>query len=166
MRPTAERAREAVFDILAHNRFAPRDLCLDARVLDAFAGTGAMGLEALSRGARFVTFMERDRAARQAIERALKAWGETGRAAILAADATKPPRATGPCDLVFLDPPYAEPLAAPALAALAAAGWLAQGALAIVEIAARAAFPPPEGFAMLDERTYGAARILFLRYGA
>ena len=138
VRPTAERAREAVFDILAHGRLAPGDIYEDARVLDAFAGTGAMGLEALSRGARFATFLDKDRAARQALTRTLAAWGETGRAAVLAADALKPPRATGPCELAFLDPPYGEPAAAPALAALAAAGWLAPGALAVVELAARA----------------------------
>ena len=164
VRPTAERAREAVFDILAHGRLAPGVIYEDARVLDAFAGTGAMGLEALSRGARFATFLEKDRAARLVLSRTLAAWGETARASVLAGDATKPPRATGPCDLAFLDPPYGEPVAAPALTALAAAGWLAPGALAIVELGARAGFAPPAGFTLLDERRYGAARILFLRH--
>jgi 16S rRNA (guanine966-N2)-methyltransferase len=166
VRPTAARAREAVFDILAHPRFAPGVIYEDARVLDAFAGTGAMGLEALSRGARFATFLERDRAARQALIATLDAWDESGRAAVLTGDALKPPRASGPCELVFLDPPYGEPVAAAALAALAAAGWFAPGALAVVELAARAAFAPPGGFTLLDERGYGAAHILFLRYEA
>jgi 16S rRNA (guanine966-N2)-methyltransferase len=166
VRPTAARAREAVFDILAHHGRAEGAVYDDARVLDAFAGTGAMGLEALSRGARFVTFLERDRAARQALIATLAAWGEAGRAAVLTADATRPPRASGPCELAFLDPPYDQPVAAPALTALAAAGWLAPGALAVVEVAARAAFAPPAGFALVDERRYGAARVLFLRYEA
>jgi 16S rRNA (guanine966-N2)-methyltransferase len=165
VRPTAERAREALFDILAHGRFAPAPACADALVLDAFAGTGALGLEALSRGARFATFMERDRAARDALARNIAALAETARASVLAADALRPPRAGGPCDLVFLDPPYGEAIAAPALAALAASQWLAAGALVVVELAARAAFAPPAGFATLWERRYGAARPVFLRYG-
>jgi 16S rRNA (guanine966-N2)-methyltransferase len=85
--------------------------------------------------------------------------------AVLTADAQKPPRAAGPCELVFLDPPYDEPIAAPALAALAKAGWVAADALVVVELAARAGFVPPGGFALVEERGYGAARILFLRYG-
>jgi 16S rRNA (guanine966-N2)-methyltransferase len=163
VRPTAARAREAVFDILAHGRFAPGAIYDDALVLDAFAGTGAMGLEALSRGARFATFMEKDRAARQALIRTLAAWGETQNSAVVAADALKPPRAAGPAGLAFLDPPYGEPIAAPALAALAASGWLAADALVVLELASRTPFAPPDGFALLDERAYGAARILFLR---
>jgi 16S rRNA (guanine966-N2)-methyltransferase len=166
VRPTAARAREAVFDILAHHRLSPGGFYVDARVLDAFAGTGAMGLEALSRGARFATFLERDRAARQALLKTIAAWGETERAAVLTGDARKPPRATGPCELVFLDPPYDEPIAAAALAALATARWVAAGALVVVEMAARAGFVLPAGFTLIDERGYGAARILFLRHGA
>jgi 16S rRNA (guanine966-N2)-methyltransferase len=163
LRPTSERAREAVFDILAHGRFGPRPVYEDALVLDAFAGTGAMGLEALSRGARFATFLETDRAARREIERTLAAIEETAHAAVLAADALKPPRAAGMCNLAFLDPPYDKPVAADALAALAAAGWLAPGALVVVELRARARFEPPQGMILLEERRYGAARILFLR---
>ncbi|HUZ72790.1 MAG TPA: 16S rRNA (guanine(966)-N(2))-methyltransferase RsmD [Stellaceae bacterium] len=164
VRPTGERAREALFDILAHGRFGAAPAFEDARVLDAFAGTGALGLEALSRGARFATFLERDRAARAALARNIAALGESARAAVLTADALHPPRATGPCDLVFLDPPYGEDLAAPALAALAAAGWVAADAIAVVELPAREAFAPPAGFIVADERRYGAARIVFLRY--
>jgi 16S rRNA (guanine966-N2)-methyltransferase len=164
VRPTAERAREAVFDILAHGRFAAGAVVDDARVLDAFAGTGAYGLEALSRGARFASFMEKDRAARAALARNIAGLGEDARSAVLAADALKPPRAAGgPCDLAFLDPPYDEAVSAEALQALAGAGWLGAGALAVVEVAARRVFAAPAGFALLDERRYGAARILFLR---
>ena len=164
VRPTGERAREALFDILAHGRFGEDDACRDAMVLDAFAGTGAFGLEALSRGARHASFMEKDRAARDTLKKNAAALGETQRAAILAADATRPPRASGPCPLAFLDPPYREGLAAPALDALAKAGWLADSALVIAEMAARDTLDPPEGFTLLEERRYGAAKFAFLRY--
>jgi 16S rRNA (guanine966-N2)-methyltransferase len=164
VRPTSERAREAMFDILAHGAFAPRPAYEDARVLDAFAGTGALGLEALSRGARFASFMERDRGARLALTGIIDAWGETRNSAVITGDALKPPRASGPCELLFLDPPYGETAAAGALAALAEAGWVASDAVAVVELPARAPFAPPEGFALLDERRYGAARIVFLRH--
>ena len=163
VRPTSERARAALFNILAHGRFGPRPIYEDARVLDAFAGTGAFGLEALSRGARFATFIEKDRAARDALAANVKALGEDQRARIVAADATAPPRPDGPYDLAFLDPPYRRDLASPALVALAASGWLAPGALVIVEMAARGDFEPPEGFELLEERRYGAGRLVFLR---
>ena len=166
VRPTGERAREALFDILMHGRLSDgRSAYEDAQVLDAFAGTGALGLEALSRGARFASFIERDRAARAVLKENIAALGETQRAAILAGDATKPPRASGSCSLAFLDPPYREDLAAPALTALGKAGWLAENALVIVELAAREDFDLPDGFTLLDERRYGAAKFVFLRYG-
>ncbi|HLI22271.1 MAG TPA: 16S rRNA (guanine(966)-N(2))-methyltransferase RsmD [Stellaceae bacterium] len=164
VRPTSDRAREAVFDILAHGRFAEQDACMDAMVLDAFAGTGAFGLEALSRGARHASFIEQDRAARAALQQNIAALGETAHAALLMGDATRPPRATGACSLIFLDPPYGEDFAAPALTALATAGWIAKGALAVVEIAAKKDLDEIEGFTRLDERRYGAAKFVFLRY--
>ena len=166
VRPTSERAREALFDILAHGRLSDGPAYEDAQVLDAFAGTGAFGLEALSRGARYVSFIERDRDVRALLKENITTLGETLHAAIIAGDALKPPRATGPCSLAFLDPPYREDLTAPALLGLARAGWLADNALVIVELAAREDFEVPNGFALLDERRYGAARFVFLRYGA
>jgi 16S rRNA (guanine966-N2)-methyltransferase len=165
VRPTSERAREALFNILAHGRFGSRPAFEDARVLDVFAGTGAFGLEALSRGARFATFIEKDREARDVLAANITALGESARTRLLSVDATAPPRADGPYDLVFLDPPYRSGLAAPALIALAQAGWLAPGALVIVELAARGDFEPPPGFEMLEERRYGAGRLVFLRSG-
>jgi 16S rRNA (guanine966-N2)-methyltransferase len=166
VRPTAERAREALFDILAHGRLSEgRPAYEDAQVLDAFAGTGAFGLEALSRGARRVTFIENDRAVRAVLMQNITALGETQNAAIVSGDATKPPLASGPCTLAFLDPPYRENLAPAALTALAKTGWLADGALVIVELAAREDAELPEGFTVLDERRYGAAKFIFLRYG-
>jgi len=164
VRPTSERARQALFNILAHGRFAPAPVFEDARVLDVFAGTGAFGLEALSRGARFATFIEQDRDAREALAANIKALGETSRTRILAVDATAPPRADGPYDLVFLDPPYRSGLAAPALEALTRTGWLGPDALVIVELAARSDFEPPTGFVSLEERRYGAGRLVFLRH--
>lgn len=164
VRPTSDRAREAVFDILAHGRFAEQDVCLDAIVLDAFAGTGAFGLEALSRGARHASFIEQDRTARAVLQKNIAALGEASHSAILTADATRPPRATGACSLVFLDPPYEEDLATPALKALTQSNWIAKEALVIVEIAVKEELDEPEAFTRLDERRYGAAKFVFLKY--
>ena len=164
VRPTSDRARESVFDILAHGRFSEQDACLDAMVLDAFAGTGAFGLEALSRGARHAVFIEKDREARASLQKNIAMLGETAHSAIINGDATRPPRATGACSLVFLDPPYGEDLAAPALSALAQSGWLAGDALVVVEIAAKEDLDVPEKFGPLEERRYGAAKFVFLRY--
>ena len=164
VRPTADRAREAVFDILAGGRFSEQDACLDAMVLDAFAGTGAFGLEALSRGARHASFMENDRTARAALQQNIATLGETAHAAIVNGDATRSPRATGACSLVFLDPPYGENLALPALKALVQSGWIAKAALVVVEIGGKEDLAPPDNFEPLDERRYGAAKFVFLRY--
>jgi 16S rRNA (guanine966-N2)-methyltransferase len=163
-RPTSDRARESVFDILAHGRFSEQDACLDAMVLDAFAGTGAFGLEALSRGARYAVFIENDRDARASLQKNIAALGETTHSAIVNGDVTRPPRATGACSLVFLDPPYEEGLATPALKALAQSGWLANNALAVVEIAVKEDIEAPDNFELLEERRYGAAKFAFLRY--
>lgn len=164
VRPTSDRAREALFNILSHGDFAAAGLPFaDAYVVDAFAGTGALGIEALSRGAARVAFIETDRAAVAALRRNLTALDEEDAADIVAGDATRPPRAPYPCALVLLDPPYRGGLAAPALEALARMGWLAPRALAVVELAAKELFSPPAGFAMIDERRYGAARLVFLR---
>jgi 16S rRNA (guanine966-N2)-methyltransferase len=164
VRPTSERAREALFDILTHAAFAERELLEGAHVLDAFAGTGALGLEALSRGAAQGYFMERDRAARAQLQENVKSLGEERRAAILAADATHPPRAAAPCDLVLLDPPYDKDFAAPALIALAEQGWIADGAIVAAELSVKRALAAPPGFSLLDERRYGKAKVYFLRY--
>jgi 16S rRNA (guanine966-N2)-methyltransferase len=164
VRPTSDRAREALFDILAHGRFAEQPVYLDARVLDAFAGTGAFGLEALSRGAAQASFMEKDRTALAALRANIAALREERNAAVLGVDVLHPPRAGAPATLVFLDPPYGQDLAAPALTALATAGWLAAGALVVAEVGARETLTAPAGFQPLQERKYGAARLVFLRY--
>jgi 16S rRNA (guanine966-N2)-methyltransferase len=166
VRPTSDRAREALFNILSHGRFAAAGLPFAGKpVLDAFAGTGALGLEALSRGASAAIFIETEREALSALRRNITTLGEEDSAQVLAGDATRPPRAVLRCAVVFLDPPYGSGLAAPALAALAAAGWLAEDALAVAEVAAREPLPAPAGFSVIDERVYGAARLVFLRRG-
>jgi 16S rRNA (guanine966-N2)-methyltransferase len=152
-----------LFDILTHLARTGGGPALEgARVLDAFAGTGALGLEALSRGAAHASFMERDRVALDALARNLEACGETASAEILRVDATRPPAAGSPRDIVFLDPPYGKGLAESGLAALAAKGWFAPDAIAAIEIGAREDFDLPDGFTLRDERRYGAARIVIV----
>lgn len=163
-RPTADRVRQALFDMLWHAPWAGRSAVDGALVLDAFAGTGALGLEALSRGAAHATFLETDRAALGALRANIAACREAERCAVLPADATRPPRAARACTLVFLDPPYGEYLVETSLRALSAAGWVAPDAVVCVEAqAATASAPPPPGFALLAERAHGPARVLFLR---
>ena len=164
VRPTSDRAREALFNILAHGRLAADGSPIaGAVVLDAFAGTGALGLEALSRGAAEAVFIERDPEAVAVLRRNVASLRESDRAEILPGDATRPIRAGVQCAVAFVDPPYRSGLAAPALEALDRAGWLAPDALAIAELGAPEEFEPPAGFSLLDERVYGAARLVFLR---
>src|SRR4029450_8478521 len=146
VRPTSDRAREALFNILEHGQFAEdgTSALIDARVLDVFAGSGALGLEALSRGAAQLTCIENSATARSALRANAKTLGETARVTVVQADATKPPTPAGPpCRLVLMDPPYRSGLAAPALAALAERGWLAAGALCVGEVSAAGALPTP-----------------------
>jgi 16S rRNA (guanine966-N2)-methyltransferase len=159
-RPTADRVRQALFDTLLHAPWGGRDLIEGAAVLDAFAGTGALGLEALSRGAATATFLETDKAALTVLRQNVVACKAESRCRVLAADATRPPPGT-PCGLVFLDPPYGRDLVARAVAALAAAGWIAPGALVIAELG-RGEDLPILG-APLDARTHGAARVAVWR---
>jgi 16S rRNA (guanine966-N2)-methyltransferase len=176
LRPTADRTREALFNSLCQGKLDWRPKGLDgdggapggnplvgAAVLDAFAGTGALGLEALSRGAGLVSFMENQAAALNACQTNIETLGEAEHGKLLRCDVLRPPKAVAPCVLVLMDPPYNQDLAPPALAALQAAGWLAPGALATVELMASEPFTPPGGFETLDERKYGKARLVFLR---
>lgn len=168
-RPTSDRARQAVFNVLEHAAWAPGLAGL--RVIDLFAGSGALGLEALSRGAAFCLFVETDPAARGVIRdnvEALGAKGELfGRTRIHRRDATdlglRPGADGAPFDLAFLDPPYAKGLGEQALAELTAGGWLAPGAVVVFERGADELDPVTPGFERLDERSYGAARVFFLR---
>lgn len=165
VRPTSDRARESLFNILEHGKLATGGLSplRDARVLDAFCGTGALGLEALSRGATSATFLDLDPAALRLARTNARTLDELAHAEFITADATRPPRAAAPCALVFLDPPYGEGLAAPALLALADAGWFCPGAIAVVETAHHETVTAPGGFAVVDERRYGKAKLTFLR---
>jgi 16S rRNA (guanine966-N2)-methyltransferase len=168
IRPTADRTRQALFDVLEHGRLVEGggSAVVDAVVLDAFCGSGALGLEALSRGAAEATFMDANRAALDCARANAKHLGV--QASFILANVTNPPRPLKPATLVFLDPPYGSGLGARALAALASAGWLAPGAIASLEMpgAELAQFAVPPGFERLDERRYGKARILLLRAAA
>ncbi len=172
IRPTGERQRKALFDILGHGRFAPGGVSMlqDAHVLDVFAGTGALGLEALSRNAATCVFVDRAPAARRAIEANIKMLAAGPRTRFVVADATKlpaaPPEPWAPANLVFLDPPYRSGLALAALGELAARGWLAAGAVCVVELALDEAFEVPAGFALVDSRSYGKSKFVFLAHGA
>jgi 16S rRNA (guanine966-N2)-methyltransferase len=168
VRPTSDRAREALFNILQHGHFTEDGTSplVDARVLDVFAGSGALGLEALSRGAAHLTCIENSATARSALRANVKTLGETSHVTVVQADATKPPAAAGPPSrLLLMDPPYRSALAAPALTALAHRGWLAAGAICVVEISAAESLETPAGFTPLDDRRYGKAKLVFLRYG-
>ncbi|OYX36222.1 MAG: 16S rRNA (guanine(966)-N(2))-methyltransferase RsmD [Caulobacterales bacterium 32-69-10] len=163
-RPTGDRARQAVFNILEHAAWS-RPL-VEARVIDLFAGSGALGFEAISRGAAFCLFVETDEAARGAIRDNMEAFGLFGAARVHRRDATDlgvRPGSAGPAfDIAFMDPPYAKGLGERALAGLLAGGWLAPEALVVLE---RGSDEPPlaaPGFEVLDQRTYGAATVWFL----
>jgi 16S rRNA (guanine966-N2)-methyltransferase len=164
-RPTADRLRQTVFDVLTHAY--PDDL-RDARVLDLFAGTGALGLEAISRGARYALFVEHGIDARGAIRTNVEALGLTGRTRIFRRDATRlgPAGTVEPFGLVFADPPYGRGLAEQALASAIQGNWLIRGALVVVEEAANSALRPVPGLAELERRSIGEAAVTFLRMNA
>jgi 16S rRNA (guanine966-N2)-methyltransferase len=171
-RPTSDRARQAVFNILEHAAWSPG--LRDQRVIDLFAGSGALGFEALSRGAAFCLFVETDDAARGAIRENVDGLspggGLFGRTRVHRRDATDlgtRPGADGPAfGMAFLDPPYAKGLGEQALARLAEGGWLAPGAVIVFERGSDEPDFNVEGFEKLDARDYGAARVHFLRFTA
>lgn len=164
VRPTSDRARQAIFNVLMH-RF---DAVRGAKVLDAFAGSGALGLEALSRGADSLVAFEIARPALEALKRNIKACHEIARTLVFSSDVRNPPHAASqkhyaPCSLVFLDPPYEKGLIPPTLIALQAAGWIAPEALIVAEMAAKEDLPEIAGFTIEDERRYGKAKVVLLR---
>lgn len=164
IRPTSDRVREALFNILAHGL---EGATLEgARVLDLFAGTGALGLEALSRGARFCLFVEDGAEARGLIRQNVEAFGLTGVTKIFRRDATDlgPAGNQGVYGFAFLDPPYGQGLAERALLSAARGGWLTDGAICIVEEAKDAALEWPAGFTQVDQRSWGDTTVCFLRY--
>ncbi|MEQ8405899.1 MAG: 16S rRNA (guanine(966)-N(2))-methyltransferase RsmD [Oceanicaulis sp.] len=166
-RPTTDRVRESVFNKLAH---APWSRPLDgARVIDLFAGSGALGLEAISRGAAFALFVETEAAARGAIRTNVEALQLYGCTKLHRRDATdlgaKPAKVGPPFDLAFMDPPYGKGLGERALANLTDGGWLADDALAVLEEARRAEFTAPAGWAVLDALEAGDTVVRFLGRG-
>lgn len=159
-RPTSDRTRESLFNILSH-RYAKE--LEDASVLDVFAGSGALGLEALSRGAGSLLLLEHDRKACVAIKQNIEACHAKDRARLIPADCLKPPLAPGYSTLIFMDPPYHAGLAEPALKALIEKGWIVQGALLLLELGPRDHWEMRPGFEELDHRQWGKAHFYFLR---
>jgi len=160
LRPTSDRVREALFNLLAHGDHPPVE---GARVLDLFAGTGALGFEALSRGAQRCVFVDDHAPARALIRENAERLGLTGAVKIWRRDATR----LGPCrgapfDLVLADPPYRSGLGPAALASALAGGWIAPDARVVLEIAADEASEPPPALAIADDRRYGETRIVVL----
>lgn len=162
IRPTSDRLREAVFNILAHGYDDPIS---GARVLDLFAGTGALGLEAMSRGAAFALLIDDGAEARALMRHNVEALGLGGVTRIFRRDATRlgPVHPNAPFGLVFLDPPYRKGLAEKSLASLRDGGWLAPDALVVVEEAADAGFAAPAGYVEIERRRYDDTEFTFLR---
>ena len=163
-RPTSDRVRESVFNILAHGM--PDFVLEGAKVLDLFAGTGALGIEALSRGASFCMFVEEDAQARGTIRENVDNLGLTGITKIFRRDATD----LGPAGkyagyaLLFADPPYDYGLAPKALASAASGGWLLPGAICVIEDRATSTITLPPGFTQIDARTWGDTQVAFARF--
>jgi 16S rRNA (guanine966-N2)-methyltransferase len=162
IRPTADRLRESLFNILVH---AYDDPIQDARVLDLFAGTGALGIEAVSRGAGFALFVDNGAEARALLRNNVEALGLGGVTKVYRRDAADlgPAHPMEPFSLVFLDPPYGKGLAEKALISLRDGGWLVTGALAVVEEAKASEIKAPEGFEELERRAYDDTEFVFLQ---
>jgi 16S rRNA (guanine966-N2)-methyltransferase len=164
-RPTSDRARQAVFNVLEHAAWAPE--LQGVRVVDLFAGSGALGFEAMSRGAGFCLFVEIGDAARGAIRENAETFGVTGSVRVhrrSAVEMGERPASTGPAfDIAFLDPPYHKGLGELALAGLLAGDWLKPGAVVVLERGSGEPEIETPGYERLDARDYGAARVLFLR---
>ena len=159
LRPTSDRVRESLFSMLEGGRFG--DPIDGARVLDLFAGTGALGLEALSRGAAQVTFVDDGRVAQKLLAENIATLGLRDATRVIRASALRLPPAEGAAQLIFLDPPYGKDLGPKALAAARAQGWIAPDALIVWE--ERGPQDPPEGFTLLEHKTYGDTVMTLLR---
>ncbi|MFK7945190.1 MAG: 16S rRNA (guanine(966)-N(2))-methyltransferase RsmD [Paracoccaceae bacterium] len=161
LRPTSDRVRESLFNVLEHGDYPPIE---GARVLDIFAGTGALGLEALSRGAAWAVFIDDGVAARGLIRQNIDTLRAIGQTKLWRRDATK----LGPCrgapfDLIFADPPYEQGLGFNALISAIAGGWIAEGATVVLEESAAARIDPMPKLSLMDERSYGDTRIMIYR---
>jgi 16S rRNA (guanine966-N2)-methyltransferase len=168
VRPTSDKVRQAVFNILAHNDFGSGFSLEGARVADLFAGTGALGIEALSHGARFCLFVDDSAESRAVIRSNVETLQLTGMTKIWRRDATQlgpvPAGSGGPFNLVFLDPPYRKQLVLAAMTSLAEGTWLAPAAILVAETAEDEPLPASAVFRMLDDRVYGDTRVNFWRF--
>lgn len=174
LRPTSSFIREAIFNILKHGRFlhsdafinTGADLLENQHVVDIFCGTGALGIEALLRGAKYVTFIDEDSKMLALTRQNIEHINEADHAGFIRSDSTLLPRAKTSCMLAFIDPPYNQNLAAPALESLRDNGWLAPGAVAVVEQGKRDDPVTPTGYQFLDDRVHDKTRITVLQYVA
>ncbi|NVJ71136.1 MAG: 16S rRNA (guanine(966)-N(2))-methyltransferase RsmD [Alphaproteobacteria bacterium] len=163
VRPTTDRMRERLFSMLMHSRYPDME---GARVADIFAGTGALGLEALSRGAAHATFIEQARPSLDCIKRNIETLGVQAETTLLPKNATALPDAKEPCDFIFMDPPYRKGLVIPTLERLLEKGWLATDGAIICELGSDEDITAPDGLVVLDDRTQGQQRILILTKNA
>lgn len=162
-RPTSDRARENLFNILGHGDYAKR--LRGGRILELFAGTGALGLEALSRGAAHCTFVETGKPALAALRANIAKCRAEDRSRVIASDAYRLGRQSRPFDIVLLDPPYKEGAVEEAIAAALEAGVIGKDTLVIAQLDPKTPISVPDGFVLQDDRKYGAARFLFLTLG-
>jgi 16S rRNA (guanine966-N2)-methyltransferase len=167
IRPTGGKARGAIFNILMHGEFSAAECSplIGKCAIDLFCGTGALGLEALSRGAEHVTFVDQSSESIALAAANVRNLKEEGSAHFLRNDSAALPPARKSCSLAFLDPPYNSGLAAKSLASLDRQGWLEDTAIAVIELSHKEQFAPPEHYTLFDERRYGNTRIVFVRYG-
>jgi len=164
LRPTSDKVRQAIFNVIAHKDFGFGFKLKDTRVVDLFAGTGAMGIEALSRGAKYCLFIDNAAESRALIRRNVEALGLTGTTKIWRRDATELGLldTLQPFDLAFLDPPYRKDFLEPALKSLRDGGWLKERSLVVAETSGDETAPAVPGYTLLDDRTYGETRVAFL----
>jgi 16S rRNA (guanine966-N2)-methyltransferase len=166
IRPTADRTREALFNILGHGkeyRTSGGPLPIGAKVLDVFCGTGALGIEAISRGAAQVTFMDNHRQSLKLAQQNARNLDVQRQISLINRDGTLPGSGNSAIDLVLMDPPYKMGLAPASLKQLKAGNWLKQDCICVVELAVKEPFEAPDSFEILDERKYGAAKLVFLK---
>ncbi len=163
IRPTSGRTRGAVFNILTHGRFyGENSPIIGSRIVDIFCGTGALGLEAFSRGAAHVTFVDENQRAVDITRKNVEKFGEMKNASFIRSDSTRIPPAIKPCKLAFLDPPYESGLAPKGLKSLVKGGWLEKGAIVVVEISKKEELEIPEEFEKVSERIYNSTKIILL----
>lgn len=162
IRPTSDRAREAIFNLLMHGKYAGENV-IEAHVVDLCCGTGALGLEALSRGSRKATFIDRSKQSLELAKQNVTHCGANGQSHFLLADAAKLPPTSDPANLVIIDAPYASPMLLPAYDSLRVGGWLAPGSLIVAEQSHSNEAPILAGASLLDRKTYGKSGILIYR---